>query len=1462
MDVSTQPCRRVPTAGPKFVRHSALFLALALALVGALLLTTAPVQAQGDSPDNRGAKARNFDAREKEHRGMSHDAAPGQRQALEQLKRSTPGLLERIDRVTGATRSLSHPVRPLSSEIRSGSPRDVARSFAQENRLALGLEIQDLDGMEVTDEVPSRLSGVTHLYFRQTLDGIPVYNGQLHVNVDAQGRVMSVNNSFLPNLRRSVNSLKAARGADQAVAAAAAHLGIDLPGTPSVLSERNDTQQTTLVDPSGISLDTIEAKLMLLPINRGNARLVWNFQIQTLDEDHWYDLNVDAVSGKVWTRYDWVSDANYRVFPRPVESPNHGSRALLTDPFDPTASPLGWHDTGTSSFTTTQGNNVRAYDDRNSTNNGTPVSCGASLNCDFALNLGLDPSQYIPAAVANLFYWNNTIHDIQYRYGFDEAAGNFQENNFGNGGSGSDSVNAEAQDGSGTNNANFATPPDGSNPRMQMFIWTAPNPDKDGDLDSGIIIHEHGHGISTRQVGGPSNSSCLNNNQQPGEGWSDWFALSYTAEAGDAGTDRRGIGTYALDQPTTGNGIRVLPYSTNPAINNWTYSSIGGMSIPHGVGSVWAQGIWEVYWALVAQHGFVEDISQPGGAGNQRAMLYVNEGLKFTACSPTFLDTRDGIIQAAQANFGGEDVCTIWQAFADYGLGTDASTGGSNSTTATNGFSIPPECDCSPQAVADAGPDQSICLGDSATVGTPALAGHSYSWSPGGQTTAQITVSPAVTTTYTVTATTACGSAMDSATVTVDDGSTPAGLSDDFEGDNTDWTATGLWHDVANSGCAAPQNGFNSPVTAFYYGQDASCTYDTGATNSGTLSSPPIGGITATSTLTFQYLREVESFNGDFDRTRVEIVTGSGNTEVFSLNASNPSTVAWVSSPTISLSAFAGQTIQVRFIFESVDNVSNAQIGWFIDDVVVTGDSQCAPTGNTPPTVTITAPPNGTTVTEGTAINFTGTASDAEDGNLTAAISWSSSIDGSLGTGGSVNATLSAGTHTITASVTDSGGLGDSDSISVTVNQPANTAPSVTITAPPDGTTVTEGTAINFTGTASDAEDGDLTAAISWSSSLDGALGTGGSVNATLSVGTHTITASVTDSGGLGASDSISVTVEEDVPPPTGTPPIDWSVTNTVSYADQDVSGTVAVEDAGATLFLQNNTWRRTTSTFTVGPNTVVDLDFSSTAQGEIHGLGFDENDVLNDAPRLFQIYGTQSWTGTGKIGGYTLTYGGSGSFEPFTIHAGRFLPAGSYPLVLINDNDAGSGNNSRFRNVRIRECTRIDDFDDGTAEGWTNDPASTCATGTFVTGVPTAVNNGGVLTQLAGDHSSGGSNAFFTATNSAAGTNDVDGGTCIANSPVYTASTDSEVVIWYFHGQRDAGGDPSDGFSLEASVNGGPLVTLASFGDETVNAAWQKASVTLSAGQTVQFRVEVTDGTASGDLVEAGIDDILVCPN
>ncbi|MEP4079094.1 MAG: hypothetical protein ABJO14_14850, partial [Haloferula sp.] len=187
------------------------------------------------------------------------------------------------------------------------------------------------------------------------------------------------------------------------------------------------------------------------------------------------------------------------------------------------------------------------------------------------------------------------------------------------------------------------------------------------------------------------------------------------------------------------------------------------------------------------------------------------------------------------------------------------------------------------------------------------------------------------------------------------------------------------------------------------------------------------------------------------------------------------------------------------------------------------GSATVVVTVNVAPVVAITAPVGPTTINDGDLISFTGTATDDLDGDLAASLVWTSSIDGSLGTAASLtDVALSAGAHTITASVDDSGGLTGSAAVVVTVN----VAPVVVITAPAAPATIDEGDLISFAGTATDDLDGDLSVSLSWSSSIDGSLGTAASLpDVTLSVGMHTITASVDDSGGLTGSATVAVNV-------------------------------------------------------------------------------------------------------------------------------------------------------------------------------------------------------------------------------------------------------------------------------------------------------------------------------------------------
>ena len=639
---------------------------------------------------------------------------------MQGMRGLAPGLTATYDNSTGVTRSLVRRGGFLTGKRPAADATSIAYDFVAKYYRHLGLTADDIADYEVTDEVYSKVTGATHLYLRQTYRGLAVYNAMLHINIDRDGRVMSVNNTCMPDIAAAAGASTPTLGAEAAVASAAAHLGIQLGQMPRVISIDPSKNRGTRVRGDGVSRNNIDARLMWLPVRSGDVRLVWNFQVATLDGRNVYDLTVDAGTGQVWTRVNWMAQDSYRVYPAPIESPNHSpivppedDRRIVVDPADPVASPFGWHDTDGlpgAEFTIHRGNNVHAYEDQDDTPGGSfcpsapsppPVEpeCAAGpegLTCDFDWPIDLaiqDTFEYTSAVLTNLFYWNNLIHDVQYYYGFDEAAGNFQQNNYGKGGAPADYVLAEAQDGSAFDNASMCTPPDGFRPTMQMNEWIVTNPHRDSSFDNAIIVHEYGHGISNRLVGGPSNVSCLGNAQQPGEGLSDWLALVYTAKTGDIGADPRGIATYVLGEPIDGPGIRTQRYSTDPTVNTHTYESINGMFIPHGVGEVWAQGAWEVYWALVDAHGFDPDLKNAfGGGGNQRALLYMNEGLKNTICSPTFLDVRDGMLQAASTLFDGQDVCRLWEAFAEFGMGEDAVSGGPDSTAPTNGFSVPQSC--------------------------------------------------------------------------------------------------------------------------------------------------------------------------------------------------------------------------------------------------------------------------------------------------------------------------------------------------------------------------------------------------------------------------------------------------------------------------------------------------------------------------------------------------------------------------------------------------------------------------------------------------------------------------------------------------------------------------------------------------------------------------------------------------
>lgn len=652
---------------------------------------------------------------------------------------------------------------------------DVAPTDSDELVAQFAESTGDGPTVAVSAVVATDHNDTTSVYLQQTIDAIAVRGAVSTVTVGSAGDVLAANDSF----SSSTDSFGASEAAPALSVLDAASMAADALNIVStddfeVLTAAGDAAQNHELTDAGVSRSNIPARLVYEPVDEKTNRLAWEFLIDSTVSNDWWRIRIDAETGAELSRFNLVvheadpaghaddhgADADgvaggetgesfsgstgssftdggssnpvtdgssYRVFAAPAESPEHttpaDTRTLVANPADAGASPFGWHDTNGAvgaDTTTTTGNNVDAGTDRDGDDEldlgSQPVN--AELDFDFPFDGSMSPDGFVPAVVTNLFYWNNITHDFLYSYGFNEAAGNFQRNNYGKGGVGGDAVVAEAQDTAGlfgssreTDNANFATPPDGMAPRMQMYFFSG-SPERASSMDAGVITHEYAHGLSTRLTGGPAYDECLDNEEQQGEGWSDIVALLMTMKGTTPADRTRGIGTYVVGQPTTGIGIRGQRYATGGlAGNNWTYDSItsGTLSV-HRVGSVWAQMLWEMTWALVDKHGFDADLAN-GSGGNNLATQLIVDGLKLQPCSPGFVDSRDAILQADAINNGGQNTCLIWEKFAERGLGVGADQGSSDDRLdGVEDFSVPASCGVSlgVAAPAEVGPGAAL----------------------------------------------------------------------------------------------------------------------------------------------------------------------------------------------------------------------------------------------------------------------------------------------------------------------------------------------------------------------------------------------------------------------------------------------------------------------------------------------------------------------------------------------------------------------------------------------------------------------------------------------------------------------------------------------------------------------------------------------------------------------------------
>ncbi|KAF9585256.1 Fungalysin/Thermolysin Extracellular metalloproteinase 5 [Lunasporangiospora selenospora] len=609
----------------------------------------------------------------------------------------------------------------------------------------------------VKNAYTSKHNGITHVYLRQLVDSLEVINGDINVNVDSDGNVISFGDSFYKGrgrrnpdeplsikewVERETETLRE-QGRQLSFGSWRRGRGLiprqrnspKVPDQSSVISPQDALlsfarylnvevarpEDIDIVSTNSLHSDKVEVVMTNVPLTAngkvpvsqayiqtedGTLELVYDLQVQMKDTDNWFHVQVNANSGKVMQVVDWVSDATYNVFPMGTNDPAEGERKLVVDPEYPPASPLGWNrQAQNKNFTTTIGNNVYAGENRRNgrdwENNPRPegkLDENGELVFDFKIDFDKDPATYVDAAVTNLFYWNNQIHDVFYHYGFDEVAGNFQENNFGRGGLGKDSVIANAQDGSGYNNANFATPPDGQHGQMRMYVWDVTEVPRDGDLESGIIIHEYAHGISTRLTGGPANSGCLGWGEAGGmgEGWGDFFATMFRQKKHHDYESVFDMGSYA----NGGQGIRRFPYSTSMTTNPETFKIMDGPAYwgVHAKGEVWAGMLYEVYRNLNLRLPFTDDwyTEDKLKYANTLVLQIVVDGMKLQPCTPSFIQARDAIIQAEKILTKGKYRCDIWKAFSKRGLGPKAKVIGANSpfgSIRTESYELPSTCE-------------------------------------------------------------------------------------------------------------------------------------------------------------------------------------------------------------------------------------------------------------------------------------------------------------------------------------------------------------------------------------------------------------------------------------------------------------------------------------------------------------------------------------------------------------------------------------------------------------------------------------------------------------------------------------------------------------------------------------------------------------------------------------------------
>jgi len=550
----------------------------------------------------------------------------------------------------------------------SADPLALARSYLRSQAALFPFSENDLANLRIA--ATSRARGLTFLTLNQTVNGIPVFGGHVRMVFDANGAVLHAGvDDVIPQLivdtRPRLQPADAARRALEWMKA----------GTPpAALAELPSPRagRSVFAYPAGADFGPVVTELSIFPMTPASARLA--YRVFAASERGRFEMLFDAAEGRLLYVADLRREAGQARVWR--QSPAKGARELVDLP-DSWLAPGATATTGnnTDTYVDTDGDDAPDFFVLDNMDEGRAFSPSGVF--DFPAgegSSGQNPREFPASAVTNAFYFVNVAHDYFYELGFTEQAGNYQSDNLGRGGEGNDAVVTQVHDLNVFGGARFAPAPEGFAGLMELGLEPQNtfrlNDDRDFALDGEVVIHEYGHGVTDRIVGGPDNVNCLFGAEffmQSGalaEGWSDYFASSYfddpvPGEYSSANAER---------------GIRRFAYDRNPL----TYEDLGNEGFEvHNDGEIWGATLWEIRAALGAE---VTD-------------QLVMDALKLTPCGPSMIDARDAILDADQAAHGGSHHNVLWPIFARRGMGHSASgfSGGFMSANVFNAaFDLPP----------------------------------------------------------------------------------------------------------------------------------------------------------------------------------------------------------------------------------------------------------------------------------------------------------------------------------------------------------------------------------------------------------------------------------------------------------------------------------------------------------------------------------------------------------------------------------------------------------------------------------------------------------------------------------------------------------------------------------------------------------------------------------------------------